>query len=333
MKFCVDCGTPRAIETAKFCGECGAAFTPSPALVGLTSTEAVEIASKIINSALGAEAGFDAAASAELFTPAVLALSDQGWDALHILLRSWEGRMDRNLDGALNAAGVLESVAVNVDPVSHLAVKARALGLASAVPFPEWNGMGTWDEQSDLWRAELRFLNSYFSYDWPLTVLDLSYLSDYARSAGGRDLFYDSELAADPLGQFQIHLPGPGAVLHSMTAVALLAASDEVGAATNAQINAAGVLINPRLLHLFCDEGNVIEPWWTEMLPWDSIITTWKDLNDGAFDPGFNDQFILEQLQRSTTWGLYANPDNAAKVRQDQVLFDNLIEYIESCRG
>jgi len=69
-------------------------------------------------------------------------LSDANWNSLHEFLSSWEGRME-DLDGADWAAGIVIMAAKTIDPRQTLDTKARALGLASSMPFPPFRGGNT----------------------------------------------------------------------------------------------------------------------------------------------------------------------------------------------
>ena len=257
-------------------------------------------------------------------------LSDANWDSLHEFLFAVQGRMEENVYGADWAAGIVIMAAEKIDPRQNLDTKARALGLASSMPFPPFRGDGTWEDLEDCWFSEMSFLQSARDSDWPLSNLDLAYMSDYARSAGGvpLGLFADDGLMVDPLGQLRIRLSGAGEVLESMTAVSLLASSSkDVRAATSKQLDNSGMLINPRLIMLFCDDRNGIPFLWDDIKPWFSIIETWKNIR-GSHDLS-NYEYLLHQLDRSTTWSLYADHLKAESFREDEANFRDLIGFLE----
>lgn len=254
-----------------------------------------------------------------------------GWQAIHAHLAYWAPRMDGNLDGAECLVGLLAEAATAIDPGTSPGLHARALGIAACVPFPDFSGFGTWDMQWEAHQKELSFLEAWLFEGTPLTITDLSFMSDIARSAGVGPLTYMVDhLGQEPLDALRVYLPASGETLQSMTAVSLLVSSHNLARDTSNAISEAGVLVNPRLIHLYCDEGNLLQPWWQEMMEWSPIIDLWKALNDIALTPGVNSGFLLEQLQRSTSWTLYSDPHQAQVFGQDQELFESLTDFLRS---
>ena len=179
---------------------------------------------------------------------------------------------------------------------------------------------------------ELDLIRRHNEDDIELTVADLSFLSDCGKSAGGGNLFYAaesvSELLPDPFAALRIPLPGAGHVLTSMTAVSLLTSKESVASVAIDTLTRAGVLINPRVIELFCNDQGQPDPWWRELQQWSYVLTTWKAVNADYFLPGENDYYLLEQYRRSLDWSLYAVPRTVELLKQDESRLLPLLDYL-----
>lgn len=278
------------------------------------------------------ESDVDAEEGARLLLGAYRALSDAGWDQVRSHLREGVPPTDLDESETLWCAAWQAATQVNFD--EEPALKARALGLATAVPWPEFQGEGTWTEVTQGMEAELALIRRHYEAGVELSVADLSFLSDCGKSAGGGNLFYLDEsirvLVTDPFAALRVPLPGAGHVLTSMTAVSLLTSSESVAQATSDALTRSGALINPRVIELFCNDQGEPEPWWRDLQQWRYVLATWKTVNADYFLPGENDFYLLEQYRRSLNWSLYAVPNTVGLLRQDESRLLPLLDFLAS---
>jgi hypothetical protein len=226
---------------------------------------------------------------------------------------------------------VVFPVAERIDGREQAGLKARALGFASAIPWPVYGG-DTWffDEPTACYLAELDLVDQHLN-DGKLGVSDIAFLSDIGRSAVGPAFLADNEAALlpDPLATLRIEGLGAGVAAHSMTLISLLESSDVVSDTASANLIASGSLVDPRLVLLAIDESNTMPPWWTDLYMWTRVIGRWREVNVDHFDPGFVPSPLLDQFQRSLDWDAYADPNQVSRLRQEQEAFDSLRRFLE----
>jgi hypothetical protein len=274
--------------------------------------------------------------AANSFREAIYRLTDADWRQLQAHLLTKTPIAENNLDESEALWSVLFPVAQSINGIDHLAIKVRTIGFVASIRWPDYSGaVSYWDAPTASSLAELDLVDQDACNNAAMTLDDLSFFSDVGRSGAGGELFNISRIAdqltTDPFLRLGISLPNVGEILNSMTAVVLLVSFvDEVAEAASEVLNRSGVLLNPRYIHLFCDDSNSIMPWWTEMYPWSRVIDRWKELNPDAWNPRGKITHLAEQLSRSLTWSLYADQNQARLVRQDEDMLSNLLSFMSS---
>lgn len=363
MNACPQCGANLRDATGfLFCPICGnrlasdGATTPrslhpkAPAVGdGRPSDAAIQVVSVLVGLVQGTES--PTTRSGREFLQLLRPLTDADWESLHQAMKELAAFTADNLDLAEDVEKVLQSAAdcfsvsqFDADP-TDLSVYARLLGLKSAIPFPPYGGDDTWTNVINAWLEELRFVAEFRDANLPLTIEDAGFMSDLARSHCGPDAIAVAlmqgqsleptvEAGLSLLERLRITLPPSGYVLDSMTAVTLLLLPRwepqlrVIAEGIDAALREAGVLLNPRRIHLVYDSANVIEPWWREMQGWNRVIERWKQLADWELQIGVTDVLLADALKRSLDWSAYADPAEAALYRQDEEMFAELRAFL-----
>lgn len=303
----------------------------------MVSDQPLQVVTRFIDNAYAASDGPERI-SREQWTERLLnafrGCTDADWNLAHRYLKEQPAPTDLDVTEYLwyPARAAAASIDGNVDP----ALKARAVGFVTAIPWPEYSGDGTWSEVSEGLREEFSVVDSQIAAKRPMAVSDMSFLSELGRAYGvsvhNHYPWADevlSCLAPDPFRPLRMNLPAPGGVLTSMTVVTLLLIEDpEIADTANRMLTEAGVVINPRVFDLYFNDAAVVLPWWRELQPWSGVVTRWREAGAwiGADECG---EAILAQLRRSLDWSLYGNEKAVSLLRQDEPRFDSLLAHME----
>ena len=285
---------------------------------------AVPAACALIADAYGGLVEDEAEISARLLG-AVRALSEDGW----LEVRRFSALLEpqgRNLDQTEDLLAVLKPA---VDAADSVGLKMRLLGLGSCSPSPPSSEIGAWWPQTGLWFDEIALvretIEGYKPEDW-------RHLSDYGRSAAASCFpVRPSAASEDVFARLWLPQPERGRAMNSMTPILLLLQDGPVAQQASDLLTSSGALLNPRLVHLFCDDSNTVLHYWADVHPWETVIDAWKELVyeiSLIWRPGENDGLLIEQFQRSITRSNYANPLDGEMMAMDQEAFDALDVFL-----